>query len=320
MEYILALVGALSFLLFWAGLTRPRPISRPQAKRDERYRLRELSGAGFLAVAVEDLAAWFRGRRTEDGRYRALQGGLNRRYLERLKQADWYWAPGEAETPTPEAPFWNLETVWAAKVLHGILFGLGGLALGGLLSLFYDWSAVVALVVALLAALVGFFDPDRELAEAAQERRNQIVLEMGYKVPELRVYVQSGRTFVSALRYLTDRPGGPFVRELYRALRIYTSTRGDMERGLRAVLERNRSCELLVNLCGDLLAVLEEGGEIGDVLEAHAEAALHAQRRQLRQQGQDNTQQMSYVVSATTLLVMFLLVGGPALWTVVTTL
>jgi len=94
----------------------------------------------------------------------------------------------------------------------------------------------------------------------------------------------------------------------------------NMERGLAVARDRNALCEPLVNLCGDLMAVLAKGGELAPVLEAHADSAQHEQRRLLRQQGQDNTQQMSYVVAATTLVVIFLLVAGPAMWTVVTSL
>jgi len=315
MEYVLAFVAGLSFLFVWAGLTRPRRMRRPQrAEAEERRRLRALRPArlGFLAAAVEDLAAWLEGRDTEAG----WRGGLNARYLRLLKQADWYWAGGEVCAPAREVPYWSLETMWAAKVLHAVLFGLGGLILAGAAAAVFRWSPALALV-GLGAGAVGFFDPDGEVAQAAERRRRQIVLEMGYKVPELRAYVRSGRTFVSALRYLTDRPGGPFVKEMYRALQVYDVT-ADVGRGLEAVMERNALCEPLVNLCGDLQAVIEEGGEVGVVLEAHADAAMHEQRRQLRQQGQDNTQQMSYVVAATTLIVIFLLVGGPALWMVVT--
>jgi len=297
-----------------AGLTRPRPVARPQqAGQAHPSQLR--GGTGFLTGAVEDLAAWFRGRGAEDTTWR---GGLNERYLLLLKQADWYWAPGEPAPPTPDAPFWNLETLWTTKLLHAGLFGLGGLVLAGAAVAVFHAPPLLALL-GLALGPVGFFDPDGELSEAAEKRKRQIVLEMGYKVPELRVYVRSGRTFVSALRYLTARPGGPFVKELHRALQVYDIT-ADLERGLRVVMERNLLCEPLVNLCGDLMAVLAEGGELGVVLEAHTDTAQHEQQRLLRQQGQDNTQQMTYVVSATTLVVIFLLIGGPALWTVMVNL
>jgi hypothetical protein len=314
MAYVLALLGAISFLLIWAGLTRPKPVTRAQERtRPAQYRL---AGPGFLTTAASDLAAWLRGQRTDEAE--GWRAGVNDRYVRLLKQADWYWGPGETAPPTEEAPFWNLETLWAAKVLHAGLFALGGVVLGAAAAIVFHAPPALALL-GLLAGVAGFFDPDSELAEAAQKRRRQIVLEMGYKVPEMRAYVRSGRTFVSALRYLTSRPGGPFVKELYRALQVYDVT-GDRERGLQMVMERNRMCEPLSNLCGDLMAVLSEGGEVGVVLEAHAEAAQHEQRRLLRQQGQDNTQQMTYVVSATTLVVIFVLIGGPALWTVVISL
>jgi Flp pilus assembly protein TadB len=317
MEVLLAIIGGLSFLFIWAGLTRPRSAVQPQKlERPEQLRLRELrsGGAGLFAGAVEELAAWFQGRPGAPG----WRGALNTRYLRLLRQADWYWAPGEAGPPTATARFWNLETVWASKLLTAVLFALGGLLLAGAAAAVLHWSPIV-LVLGAAVGVIGFFDPDSELSDAAERRRRQIVLEMGYKVPELRVYVRSGRTFVSALRYLTSRPGGPFVKELYRVLQVYDIT-ADLGRGLAAAIERNQLCEPLANLCGDLMAVVSEGGELGPVLEAHADAAQHEQRRQLRQQGQDNTQQMSYVVSATTLLVIFLLIGSPALWIVVTSL
>ncbi len=319
MEYVLALLGVAAVGCVVGALApRPRRVQRPQAREEiERVRVPALRGGplGILAGAVEDAARRLMGKGTEDNTWR---GGLNSRYLLLLKQADWYWAPGEPAPPTG-ARFWNLETLWGSKVLTTFLFGLGGLVLGLLVAAFLHRPALLALPAGLAAAAAGFFDPDSELAEAAEKRRRQIILEMGYKVPELRVYVRSGGSFTNALRYLTERPGGPFIKEMHRALAVYDIT-ADMERGLRSVLERNRMCEPLVNMCGDLMAVLAEGGELGGVLDTHADAAQHEQRRLLRQQGQDNTQQMSYVVSATTLIVLFLLIGGPALWVVVTSL
>ncbi len=206
---------------------------------------------------------------------------------------------------------------WGA-ITAAVLFALGGAVLvGGALALFH--GSLVLAPLGLLGGLVGFFDPDQEVADAAEKRKRQIVLEMGYKVPELRVYVRSGRTFVSALRYLTSRPGGPFVKELHRALAVYDIT-ADLERGLRAVIDHNPLCEPLVYLCADLLAVLSEGGELGPVLEAHAETALHEQQQLLIRQGQENTQAMTYLVSFTTMMVLALLVGAPALWTIVISL
>lgn len=318
MEVVLALLMGACFLLIWIGLTHPRSGGRVQrVQRSEQYRFKELEGGlSFMSGLVNDLADLLLGEGAEAAGWRR---DINERYLQLLKQSDWYWAPGEAARPTPEAPFWNLETMWAAKVSHAILFGLGGAALMAMGVAFYGWGPITLLIGLAVGGLIGFADPDSEVAGAAEQRRRQIILEMGYKVPELRVYVRSGRTFVSALRYLTLRPGGPFVRELYRALQVYDIT-GDMERGVRAIMERNRRCEPLMNMCGDLLAVLAEGGELGVVLEAHTDTAQHEQRRLLRQQGQDNTQSMSYVVAGSTLIVIFLLIGGPALYTVVTSL
>jgi Flp pilus assembly protein TadB len=313
MDVIIALLGAASFLLVFAAVTMPKAVARPQQERSRQYRLKELDGLGIVAGPVESLAAWLRGEETE-----GQLGGNNTRYVQLLKQADWYWAPGEAQPPSPDARFWNLSTLWAAKVFTAALFGLGGLVLAGAAAAVFRWSPAIALV-GLLGGVAGFFDPDSELKEAAEHRSQQIVLEMGYKVPELRVYVRSGRTFVSALRYLTDRPGGPFVKELHRILEIYDIT-ADLERGLLAVVDRNPLCEPLANFCADLMAVVAEGGELGPVLEAHTDTAQHEQRRYLRQQGQDNTQQMTYVVSGTTLVTIFLLVGSPALWIVLTSL
>ena len=315
MELLVGLGAGASFFLLWAGLTGPRQVLRPQRmESSDQLRLRQLRGRRITlaAAVVEGLAAWFLGMGSDDDSWR---GGINRRYLQLLNQADWFWGPGEPVPPTnKDTPFWNLETLWAAKLLRGCVFGASGLALA-LAAVRVLGAPVVVLLLGLLAAGAGFFDPDGELKTAAEKRRRQLILEMGYKVPELRVYVRSGATLPAALRHLTGRSGGPFVQELYRVLQVYDIT-ADVTRGLGSAMGRNEHCEPLVNLCGDLMAVLAEGGELSPVLEAHADAAQHEQRRLLRQQGQDNTQQMGYVVAASTLVVIFLLIAGPALWTV----
>ena len=200
---------------------------------------------------------------------------------------------------------------------------MGGLLLAGALSALVGVPVVAPLVVAGIAAVVGFFDPDSDLAGKAEERRRQIILEMGTKVPEMRTYILSGVSLPDLLRRiirgLTDRPGGPFVEELSRALQVYAST-SSLPRGLELMIDRNQLCQPMVNLCGDMLSIVNEGGELGKVLDTHADMALHEQRRLLRQQGQENTQNMSLVVSGTTMVVIFLLTGGPALWVVLQSL
>jgi hypothetical protein len=320
MGIILGILAGISVLLIWAALTRPKGIERPQADKDPRYRLKALRSVGFMAAAMEDLAAWFQGEQQDGSSWR---GGLNDRYMKQLKQANWYWAPNEKEPPVPDARFWNLETLWAAKVFQALLFGLGGLLLAGALSALVGVPVVAPLVVAGIAAVVGFFDPDSDLAGKAEERRRQIILEMGTKVPEMRTYILSGVSLPDLLRRiirgLTDRPGGPFVEELSRALQVYAST-SSLSRGLELMIDRNQLCQPMVNLCGDMLSIVNEGGELGKVLDTHADMALHEQRRLLRQQGQENTQNMSLVVSGTTMVVIFLLTGGPALWVVLQSL
>lgn len=312
MEVILGVIGGVSFLLIWAGLTRPKALERPQMTREERYRLHALrGGVGCLvAAAVEDLAAWFQGVATDEKTWR---GGLHARYTAHLKMANWYWAPGEATPPTPTARFWNIETIWAAKILYAGMFGLVGLIGAGVFALIFQWPFVVPVIAAGVAGAVGFSDPDRELAEAADKRRRQIILEMGTKVPEMRAYVLSGLAILDTLRHMTKRPGGPFIQELYRVRAVYSLTT-DLARGYEAVLEYCKGCQPLVNLMVDLAAQHREGGDLGKILDTHADTAQHEQARLLRQQGQDNTQQMMYVVAATTLIVIFLLVGSPALW------
>jgi hypothetical protein len=320
MEWVAGIAAGVSFLFLFAALTSPGAVVRPQREeRPAQYRVRPLrSGArmGFLAAAVEGLAGWFQG---EGEGVAGWRGSLGGRYLAQLKQAGWYWAEGEPAAPDPEAPFWNLETLWAAKVLQAALLGLGGLVLAGVLLALLGWPISLA-PAGLLLGPVGFFDPDGLLAERAERRRRQIVLEMGDRLPQLRSYVRAGRTFQDGLRRLTERPGGPFVREMHRVLQVAAAT-GDLERGVRAVMERNVLCQPLVSLCGDLLpALTERGGEVGVVLEAHADAAQHEQRRLLRQQAQDNTRQMLLGTYATLALVLALLIVAPVLWSVVTAL
>ena len=47
----------------------------------------------------------------------------NAKYLGQLKQANWYWEPGEPTMPSPKAPFWNLETMWSEKIYGALVYG-----------------------------------------------------------------------------------------------------------------------------------------------------------------------------------------------------
>ena len=116
MELLVGLGAGASFLLLWAGLTGPRQVLRPQRmESSDQLRLRQLRGRRrtLAAAVVEGLAAWFIGMGSDDDSWR---GGINRRYLQLLNQADWFWGPGEPVPPTnKDTPFWNLETLWADK-------------------------------------------------------------------------------------------------------------------------------------------------------------------------------------------------------------
>lgn len=252
----------------------------------------------------------------------------NQKYLKLLKQADWYWAPGEASPPSRKAPFWNLETLWGEKYIRGVVYGataFGIVAFVGMIygPLFFGTTILTGLIAAVvlgaIVALVGYADPDGAVAGAAETRQRELGLEMGFRIAELRSDVLAGYTIQRALRNMAQKPGGPFVEELRRVVAVLNTTK-DETMAMDAFMERNSGSEIVQEFANQIKMVTREGGEIAPALNVLTEAAQNRLRQQITMQGRKNLQEMGRPVGVVSLLVTFMLIIIPVVYSIANSL
>ena len=251
---------------------------------------------------------------------RALRNdGLNAKYLRQLKQANWFWEPGEPSMPNPKAPFWNLETLWGEKIFGSLVLGfvigaavlVAGLVVGLVTPLPLMLSVLGAVVFGGLMGFDRFGAPDSALSSAASKRQRELTLEMGYRIPELRADVMAGNTIQRAIRNMARRPGGPFVEELRRSVAVLDITKDDTL-AMDQLVERNEGNELLAEFANNLRMVSRQGGQIGPVLTVLAELAQQRLRLTIQAQARRNLQEMTRPIGVSNLLVTTLLIVAPA--------
>ncbi len=231
---------------------------------------------------------------------------------QRLKAANWFWAPGEMDPPDPAAPFYTARGYRAACVYQALFYGAVGLLCGAVLAYLTDLPLVLALGIAGLAALVGYTGPGSQLRAAVQVRQHRMTVEMAFRLPDLAAIVSTGRSLTQALRELLSRPGGPFMTEIARLLRVYDVTTS-FESSVAAVVNHNRFAPL-TEFLQQLQLVESRGGSLAPALRVQAQAAQQRLRRRLIEQGLKNANQMQTPVVAGNILVTLGLVAGPALW------
>ena len=316
---ILALLAGLGFLTMWLGLTVPcrRVVRTAAGPATPQQRIATIESMpffqGLLYSIVRGLIG-FVAPVNEEGELTSA----NERYLLMLKQADWYWAPGELNAPTPSAPFWNLETLWGSKIVSALVGGALGFLVLLVPALAVGLPPLGAFFGAFIGALQGWISPDGKLRAAVKRRQHELTVEMAYRIPELAAYVRTGRSLVKAFRYLAGRPGGPFVAEIRRLLTVYDATTS-LATAIEGMMARNRM-RALTEFGQQILMVEQDGGSIGPALAVLSRAAQRTLKRRLDEQDADNAGAMGLPVSGGAMLVVFLLVGGPALYIVLSSL
>ena len=315
---ILALLTGLGFLAMWLALIAPRRVaSTASGPTEPQRRIAAVENVPFLQGFIYSLVRGFIGFLASLDEEGELTSG-NQRYLLLLKQADWYWAPGELSPPTPSAPFWNLETLWGSKIAYALMAGALGFLVLLVPALFLGLPPFVALFGAFIGALQGWILPDSKLKAVVKKRQHELTIEMAFRIPELAAYVSTGRSLIRAFRYLAGRPGGPFLAEIRRALAVYDATTS-LPSAIQQMIDRNRM-RALTEFGQQVLMVEKEGGSIGPALDVLSRSAQRTLKRRLEEQAADNAGAMGLPVSGGAMLVVFLLVGGPALYIVLSSL
>jgi Flp pilus assembly protein TadB len=319
METFLIVTGMLAVFLTFVGIAAPKRMQREV----------DLSQASYAHLRARSIGnnRMLRGVADTSVRRALRKDGVNARYLSQLKQANWYWEPGEPEMPNPKAPFWNVETLWGEKIFSALLFSAGGivvfLVLGTLVSIFTGLPLVVMMGIAIGSGLAfgyaSFRSPDSLLASAASRRQRELSLEMGYRIPELRADVLAGYTIQRAIRNLAVRPGGPFVEELRRAATILDITKDDML-AMDQMIDRNDGNELLAEFANSIKMVSRQGGQISPILNVLADQAQQHLRLNIQGQSRKNLQEMTRPIGISSLIVTSLLIIVPALAGVLTSM
>ena len=295
-----ALVG-LGLWLLYVTLSAPRRRRRAETvdAREEITALRGIPGGSALNTDILDL-----GDQLED--LLARKGPPRAELL--MKAANWWWAPGETSKPVPDAPFWDMSTYWGNKAAWTLLYGgLGALA-GFAVVAATGLPVILVLALVLIGAAIGFLDPDSKLARAARQRQNLITIEMGFKVPELWTYAMT-RGVETSLRLLAERPGGPFVSEVRRAVRLY-DVHGSLAPGLKAMAERNTG-EQIREFAVQLRMAAERGGRLLEALDVLATSARRAMGRYIRARTAQNLRAVRGQIMLWMGALVFLLILGP---------
>jgi hypothetical protein len=313
LELLLVLAALTVFLLF-AGITMPSRLKRDldvpaSSPTSSQVRARSIGSTKMLNGIAN--ASVRRAMRPDTA---------NARYLRQLRQANWFWEPGEPSMPNPKAPFWNLETLWGEKIFGALMFGgiLGAvlLVLGLMLNLMGKAPMLPFMIAAVLVGgVVGLFmftSPDGKLAGAAAKRQRELTLEMGFRIPELRADVMGGNTVQRAIRGMARKPGGPFVEELRRAVTVLDVTKDDTL-AMDQLIERNEGNELLTEFANSIKMVSRQGGQIGPVLNVLADLAQQRLRLTIQSQARKNLQEMTRPIGLSNLVVTSLLIIAPAL-------
>jgi hypothetical protein len=322
----LLILGAMiaTFLLV-VGLTMPTRSnsSSGDATLEEavgsnrQYRARSLTGTPLLVPLTRSAV-----------RRSAKNDAQNANYLKLLKQANWYWAPGEAVPPVRSAPFWNLETLWGEKYAKGVIFGGTAFAVVVVLGVIFapiffgfDWrpGIIAAFVLGGALYMMGYGDPDGQLAGAAANRQRELSLEMGFRIAELRSDVLAGYTIQRAIRNMATKPGGPFIEELRRIVAVLNTSKDDTV-AMDVFMDRNTGSEIVQEFANQIKMVTREGGEIAPALNVLTDAAQNRLRQQIMMQGRKNLQDMSRPVGLVSLLVTFMLLVIPVVYSIITSL
>lgn len=299
------LLGGMAVCLLAIGLTWPRAQATQPKLSDPQFRARSLGATRVF----DDFARMALTRSAES----SLQ---NMRFERQLKQANWYWVLGEIAAPARNAPFWNLETLWTEKLVGALVGGAVGFFAGFFL-LVWALQAHEALALGAAAgfagalAYIGYTGPDASLASAARRRQKQISLEMGFRLPELRSDVLSGRTVVAAIREMAKRPGGPFVEEL-RRVSVALDILKDESAALHLLLDRNHGHELLAEFVNQMQMAITHGNEVNRVLNVLTNTAQQRLLNTINAQGRRNAQEMGRPLAMGSILILALLVMLPA--------
>ncbi len=258
-----ALIAALGVFLLVDAL-RPRRVRIKLTEADRRPAMQRLIESLFAPAAARVMTI---GR----GNLDEHQADLTRR----LARADY---PKGFATPEQVlgARMFNA-TLFAVMVgAFALLIGLGGAALPLMLG----------------AGLLGWNAPGRTIAQAEQERKEQLMLDAASSMDRLAIFVAAGSALPAAIRSLAERSGGAWVAEFRKVASAY-AVGGDLQAALDETAEKAGRLPDITRVFERLKAAYEMGGGgMGKALRQMAADARIAARLLITERGYKNAVMM----------------------------
>ncbi|RCK69533.1 type II secretion system F family protein [Desertihabitans brevis] len=201
-------------------------------------------------------------------------------------------------------PAWPLGRVVAAKIVLPVVLGS--------LGLLYVTAQPTALSMglALLVTVVAYFVPDLLLQSRAQERNQQITLELADTLDQMTIAVEAGLGFEAAMARAGRNGKGPLAEELVRTLQDV-----QMGRSRREAYEALAARTDTPDLRRFIRAVLQAdayGIAISDVLRTQAAQMRLKRRQRAEEQAMRIPVKVLFPLMLCILPVLFIVLLGPA--------
>jgi pilus assembly protein TadC len=179
--------------------------------------------------------------------------------------------------------FTTPEAVMGYRLFTAILFAV----FGGIFALIIGLGSAALFIMAGL----GFFGwgmPDRVIANAERERKEQLTLDAASTMDRLAIFVASGNALPAAIRSLAERPGGAWVGEFRKVAASYAIS-GDFQASMDDVDKRGGHLPEIAKVFDRLKAAYEMGGGgTGKSLRQMANDARIAIRMLITERGYKN--------------------------------
>jgi tight adherence protein C len=205
---------------------------------------------------------------------------------------------------------WDVDRVLAFKVLGLIV----GVLLGGLALLALGLSALPAVGITVILALLGFFAPDLALYQKGYDRTQRMRRELPDALDLLSISVEAGLGFDAALSQVAKNTVGPLADEFFRVLQEMQIGTGRAA-AMRALGERTD----LPELRGFVTAMVQAdsfGIPIANVLRVQA-SEMRVKRSQLAEEkAQKVPVKILFPLIFCILPQLFIVVLGPAAITI----
>ena len=198
---------------------------------------------------------------------------------------------------------WTVERALVMK----ILFGAAGLLLG---VLFLRAGSALAVLLALLVPVTGFFLPDIVLRVRARDRQHRIRVSLPDTLDQITVCVEAGLGFEAAMARAARTGTGPLAEELLRTLQDVQLGVARKE-ALRALGERNE-VEELRQFTRAIIQAEGYGVPIGRVLRIQASELRDKRRKSAEEKAMKVSVKMLFPLILCILPCVFIVMLGPS--------